>query len=61
MLSNERLQRPGALAGLSVERLEGSVSSSFDQTVRLASSAPAAETQSRYAHVFMWRGSATNE
>jgi hypothetical protein len=49
LLSNEALQRPGACAGLSDTRLEGSMSRSFDQTVRLAGSAPAAEGRGRYA------------
>jgi hypothetical protein len=45
--SNRALQRPGACAGLRIERLEGSMSRPFDQTVRLVRSAPAAEGQSR--------------
>jgi hypothetical protein len=47
MRSNRALQRPGALGGLSLERLEGPLSRSFDQTVWLVRCAPAAEGQSR--------------
>ena len=40
---NKALQRSGAFARLRIERLESSMSRSFDETVRLARSAPAAE------------------
>ena len=47
MPPNQRSERTGASAGLSVEWLEGSMSRSSDQTVRQAGSAPAAQAQRR--------------
>jgi hypothetical protein len=46
-LPNKRLERTGAFAGLGVDRLEGSMTRSSDQTVRQAGSAPAAQAQIR--------------
>ncbi len=48
-----RLEQAGAVAGLRTERPEGSKSRSFDQMVRSAMSAPAAQAQVRSATI--WR------